>query len=357
VTGLLNRGYHVTDTLVVDRRLGEGAFAEVYRVRHAHLGPQALKIFKRVASVEGTKALLGEAQLLSTLGHPNIIRVFDANTVRTPEGLRGYFTMEYIPGGNLEQLIKEHRPAVPTEIVITVLEQIAEGLAIAHDQTPPVLHRDVTLANILVGREDTGPRVRISDFGLAKRADPLTRLAAAQGTYAFMAPEVLRNEGYSCASDVWSVGTIAYLLLTNRFPFDDDGPFPWFSRTGFSRGPLPPSSYNPEVDAELDRVVLAALETDQRDRPATARVLADALRERRAAARDDRTPPSRAEPATTVPPCERARRLAEAAIALSRVPGELAHAADLMEEAIDTASAYRRLHQFRIELWRRGVTL
>lgn len=352
---LLNPGDHVSGTLVIDRQLGEGAFAEVYRVRHAHLGRQALKLFKRVASVEETKVMLGEAELLSTLGHPNIVRVFDANTVRTSEGLRGFFTMEYIPGGNLEQLITEHRHAVPTDVVIQVTEQIAAGLAVAHDQTPAIVHRDMTLANILVGREETGVRVRVSDFGLAKRADPFTQLASAQGTFAFMAPEVLRNEGYSCASDVWSVGTIVYLLLTNRFPFDDGKPFASYSPARFNRRLLPPSSYNSDVDPELDRIVMAMLEKDPRDRPATAGVLADALRARRAARGATAAPPPRTVPA--VSPDERARGLAESAIALSRVPGELDRAADLMEEAIDTAPALRRRYQHKVELWRRGVTM
>lgn len=163
--------------------------------------------------------MLDEARLLSTLGHPNIVRLFDANTVRTPEGLRGFFTMEYVAGGSLERLAAAHKSMVPRDLVAEVMTQIASGLAVAHDQDPPIVHRDVTLANVLIGYDGTGMRVRVSDFGLAKRADPFTHLASAQGTYAFMAPEVMRNQGYSCASDVWSVGVIAYLLLTNRFPF------------------------------------------------------------------------------------------------------------------------------------------
>ncbi|WP_069622415.1 serine/threonine-protein kinase [Streptomyces niveus] len=278
---LLVSGDRVSDTLVIDRSLGEGAFAEVHRVRHEYLGWQAMKLFKRVASKEETVRMLDEARLLSTLGHPNIVRVFDANTVRTPEGVRGFFTMEYVAGGSLERLAAAHKSMVPRDLVAEVVTQIASGLAVAHDQDPPIVHRDVTMANVLVGYDGTGMRVRVSDFGLAKRADPFTHLASAQGTYAFMAPEVMRNQGYSCASDVWSVGVIAYLLLTNRFPFHQGGEeFSSFSFGRFNRSLLPPSSYNDEVDAELDRIVLAMLELDPQNRPATAQVLGDALRER-----------------------------------------------------------------------------
>ncbi|WP_405796724.1 serine/threonine-protein kinase [Streptomyces sp. NBC_01506] len=382
---LLVSGDRVSDTLVIDRPLGEGAFAEVHRVRHEYLGWQAMKLFKRVASLEETRRMLDEARLLSTLGHPNIVRLFDANTVRTPEGLRGFFTMEYVAGGSLERLAAAHKSMVPRDLVAEVMTQIASGLAVAHDQDPPIVHRDVTLANVLIGYDGTGMRVRVSDFGLAKRADPFTHLASAQGTYAFMAPEVMRNQGYSCASDVWSVGVIAYLLLTNRFPFHQGGEeFSSFSFGRFNRSLLPPSSYNDEVDADLDRIVLATLELDPQNRPATAQFLADALRER-AESMAGAAPPggaahsgapgasrtagetpgetgeTPARPATTKrpvrPPTERARRLAEEALVLARSPGELDRAADLMEEAVNLSPYLRDRYLSKLTLWRRGVMM
>ncbi|MGW6508683.1 serine/threonine-protein kinase [Streptomyces niveus] len=379
---LLVSGDRVSDTLVIDRSLGEGAFAEVHRVRHEYLGWQAMKLFKRVASKEETVRMLDEARLLSTLGHPNIVRVFDANTVRTPEGVRGFFTMEYVAGGSLERLAAAHKSMVPRDLVAEVVTQIASGLAVAHDQDPPIVHRDVTMANVLVGYDGTGMRVRVSDFGLAKRADPFTHLASAQGTYAFMAPEVMRNQGYSCASDVWSVGVIAYLLLTNRFPFHQGGEeFSSFSFGRFNRSLLPPSSYNDEVDAELDRIVLAMLELDPQNRPATAQVLGDALRERavglggggavfwvggrgasgglwgRGGSAGSANAAGSAKAAVNRPPTQRARRLAEEALELARSPGELDRAADLMEEAVNLSPYLRDLHLSKLTLWRRGVMM
>lgn len=359
---LLSAGDRITDTLVIDRLLGEGAFAEVHRVRHEYLGYQALKLFKRVASQDETHAMLDEARLLSTLGHANIVRVFDANTVRTPEGLRGFFTMEYVPGGNLLDLAVRHRRTVPTALVVEIMEQIADGVAVAHDQDPPIVHRDLTLANALVGYDGTALRVRVSDFGLARRADPLTRLASAQGTVAFMAPEVQNNQGYSCASDVWSVGTVAYWLLTDRFPFDDGG-FSSFSPRRFGRGIVPPSNYNDDVDQELDRIILATLELEPGNRPASARVLAEALRDRRRRLnreqRDSRGSRESGQftSSLTGPQGERGRRLAEAALVLSKLPGELDRAADLMEEAIRLWPPLREIHLHRLQLWRKGVVM
>ncbi|GAA3758539.1 hypothetical protein GCM10022225_49920 [Plantactinospora mayteni] len=334
---------------MVDRLLGEGAFAEVHRVRHEYLGWQAMKVFKRVASLDETRTLLEEARLLSTLGHPNIVRVFDAGTVRTPQGVRGFFTMEYVAGGSLERLIRAHAPTLPVALAVEAAEQIAAGLTAAHEQDPPILHRDLTLANILVGYDGSGLRIRISDFGLAKRADPFTMLASAQGTFAFMAPEVLRREGYSRASDVWSVGTIVYLLLTNRLPYDDGRPLSSYSPGRFARAPLPPSRYHPEVDPELDRILLSTLEVDPADRLASAGVLAAALRDRRLGGAPAR---SQGEPAQA-----RAVRLATEALALARHAGQLDRATSLMAEALDLSPDLRARYLPKLTLWRRGVTM
>ena len=278
---LLRAGDRVGERLVVDRMLGEGAFAEVYRVDHDILGRQALKLFKRAASPVTTHRRLAEARLLSQLVHPNIVRVFDAGTVATPEGVRGWFTTEYVAGGSLERLVRAHRPAVPTPLAVEVLEQMAAGLTVAHSRRPPIVHRDVTLANVLVGYDADGLRVRLSDFGLARHADPATGRVGPQGTYAFMAPEVLRGQGCSCASDVWSLGVVAYRLLTNVFPYEGDPPFDPRSTLRFRSRLLPPSAYNGEVDPELDRLVVAMLRLRPEDRPADAGEVARALRRRR----------------------------------------------------------------------------
>ena len=352
---LLSTGDRVSDTLVIDRLLGEGAFAEVHRVKHEFLGWQAMKLFKRVASLAETRRMLEEARLLSTLGHPNIVRLFDASTVSTPEGVRGYFTMEYVAGGSLEVLQNAHRRSVPVDLVAEVIEQMASGLAIAHSQKPPILHRDITLANVLVGYDESGLRIRLSDFGLAKRADPFTLLASAQGTYAFMAPEVLRNQGYSCAGDVFSVGTIAYLLLTGRLPYDPrGGSITTYSAARYNTPPLPPSSYNPEVDAALDTIILNTLSAEVPTRTPDAGALENALRVRRLSGTSSGSARTESSPES---PTTEALQLAEEALRLVLELGRLEKAADLMEEAVNLSPQLRELYLGKLTLWRRGVTM
>lgn len=366
---LLQSGTRLTDTLVVDRMLGEGAYAEVHRVRHRFLGWQALKLFKRVTSYRETAAALEEARLLSTLGHPNIVRVFDANTVETEQGYRGFFTMEYVAGGSLADLVRAYQPAVPVDVAVEIVAQIATGLAVAHDHDPPIVHRDLIPQNVLVGYDAAGMRVRISDFGLAKAVDPRTLLGSAQGTIAYLAPEVLRGEGYSVAADVWSVGVIAYLLLTNHFPYDpfpyeERGPEPGWARRQ-ERPPQPPSRFNPDVGAELEQVVLAALEIDTRTRFVDARALADAVSAARrrpgptAGAPVTDTSPGAGTPTAVLPdrtPAD-ALHVADEALALARQPNRLQEAADLMEVAVNLSPLVRRRYLSQLMLWRRGVTL
>jgi serine/threonine protein kinase len=356
---LLSSGTRINETLVVDRLLGEGAYAEVHRVRHEFLGWQAMKLFKRVATLNETHAMLDEARLLSTLGHPNIVRLFDANTLETADGRRGYFTMEYIAGGSLQRLVRVHRgTSVPLNVAVQVIEQIAAALVVAHEQSPPILHRDLTLANVLVGYDGTGMRVRLSDFGLSKRADPLTHLASAQGTYAFMAPEVQRREGYSCAGDVWSLGTIAYLLLTNNHPYHDGSPFHTYSVHRYREAPLAPSRFNESVDEELDRIVLAALAVDPTVRTPNAIILAEQLRVRREAGTSNTAPaPPVATPTGSSLREERAQALAERARDLAKTPSTLQDAADVMEEAVTLSPAVRARYLHLLTLWRRGVMM
>ncbi|WP_280272443.1 serine/threonine-protein kinase [Nocardia wallacei] len=365
---LLREGQRIGGTYEVERFLGEGAFAEVYRVRHRILGRQAMKVFKRTGTAAENEDMLGEAIMLSQMGHPNIIRVFDANTVTTARGECGYFTMEYIAGGNLQSFWTSHRERfVPVADSVRILQQISEGLAVAHSAQPPIIHRDLTPQNILVGYDPAGLRARISDFGLAKRINPLTLLASTRGTLAFKSPESLLDpNGDSRAGDVWAIGTIAYLLLTDTLPYDDgahdDGRAAAFFGTQRRRPPRPPHELNAEVDEELDRIVLAALDPDATARTPDAGALAMQFESRRdragggseAARLSQHT--SKTVLGNRSPADERhAERLAERALTLARQAATLPEAADVMEEAFGRSPRLREAYEGRLRLWRKGV--
>jgi serine/threonine-protein kinase len=363
---LLQEGHRIGDTYEVERFLGEGAFAEVYRVKHRFLGRQAMKVFKAPGMTqEEIVTSLGEAVLLSRLGHPNIIRVFDASVLEARGGKYGYFTMEYVAGGSLDQFWRSFGPRfMPVATVIELTRQICRGLAIAHAEKPPIVHRDIKPQNVLVGYEADGLRVRISDFGLAKRANPLTLLVSAKGTLCFKAPEAFEDyKSDSCAGDVWAVGTTMYLLLTDRFPFA-------MPETGdidprcFQQAPIPPSRLNALVDTALDQLVLRCVQTNPKQRyPDATAVLSEV--ERWAAGTHDRpvTKPTSADTSKAAlgahSPAneELARAKAKAAFKLARETGRLNEAADLLEEALNKSPSVRSEYESQVKLWRRGILM
>jgi len=152
---LLQEGENIKGTYEVERFLGEGAFAEVYHVRHKFLGRQAMKLFKHVGMTQNEiEEILSEAILLSRIGHPNIVRVFDANVFESPHSTCGYFTMENVSSGSLYKFWCSHGASfIPIETTIDIMCQVCRGLAVAHDEDPPIIHRDIKPQNILIGYE------------------------------------------------------------------------------------------------------------------------------------------------------------------------------------------------------------
>ena len=364
---LLEEGQILRDTYEVERFLGEGAFAEVYRVKHRFLGRQAMKVFKRVGmSLDDINDMLGEAILLSRIGHPNIVRVFDANVIESNRGVCGYFTMENVSGGSLEKFWHSHGAnLVPIETTLDLMKQVCRGIAQAHRESPPIIHRDIKPQNILVGYEADGLRARASDFGLAKKVNPLTLLATAAGTLSFKPPEIFTQEkSDSCAGDVWAIGTTLYLLLTDKLPFPLPADATWDAPDLFDGSFLPPSDINPDANNALDRIVLKALEKRPEARYATAKELLDAL---------EQWKPGAPEPvsATYFPSSEASKTVlgafspvneksAESLVERAfkaRQAGRLAEAADLMEEAFNKSQKLRTKYAHQVKLWRCGISM
>jgi len=365
---LLQEGQIIRGTYEVERFLGEGAFAEVFRVRHRFLGRQALKIFKTVGLTVGEiEVMLGEAIILSQLGHPNIIRVYDANTTETSLGTFGFFTMEYVGGGSLEQFWKSHGAQfVPVKSAVEIIQQICQGLAVAHDESPPIIHRDIKPQNILVGYDAGGLRARLSDFGLAKRVNPLTMFASARGTLAFKPPEAFAQQPKdSAAGDVWALGSTLYLMLTDRLPYGQIGDFDSADYTRFSEPLIVPSRLNVQVDPGLDQIVFRALSIDAAKRYANARALLEALNrwkprtgpaEKTAVLGESDSQKSALGPQASLD-LAKAKTMAEKALRLARDGGRLSEAADLMEEAFNLSPDLRAKYENLVKAWRRGIAM
>jgi len=364
---ILEEGQQIRDTYGVERFLGEGAFAEVYRVQHRFLGRQAMKVLKTPGMTVGEiEQMLGEALLLSRIGHPNIIRVFDANTLELPGGQYGFFTMEYVAGGNLDRLWRSYRDGLmPVELAMEVMRQVCAGIAVAHSEEPPVVHRDIKPQNILVGYDGTGLRIRVSDFGLAKRVNPLTLLVSAKGTLSFKPPESFENQD-SPAADVWALGTTLYLLLTDTLPYPELDERDVADAKRFVRPLRPASVYNLAVDPSLDSILSRCLTRNPTERYPDATALLDDLKRWRPGRPDiSSSPTASAQPGEgkramgmrSPTDASAAHDMVRRALTMAKNPGSLMSAADLLEEAINKAPELRESYQTQLELWRRGVCM
>lgn len=363
---ILREGQRIRDTYVVERFLGEGAFAEVYRIEHRFLGRQAMKVLKAEGmTTDEIEGLLGEAVLLSRIGHPNIVRVFDANVLDVRGTHFGYFTMEYVAGGSLGDYWRSYQDRfMPVKEAVGILKQTCAGLSAAHAENPPIVHRDIKPQNILIGYDGAGLRVRLSDFGLAKRVNPLTLLASSRGTLSFKPPESLEDAD-SCAADVWALGTTLYLLLTDTLPHPHLSTRDVSSAERFLRPLRPAALYNITVDAALDGIISRCLARDPGERYPNAQSLLADLQSWSPSdpAHDSNhqsdTTKSAKHALGTPSPVDKVAAAAAVREALNkaREPGQLMSAADILEEALNKDPDLRERYEPQVKLWRRGVCM
>ena len=359
---ILDIGCKIKETYEIEKFLGEGAFAEVYRVKHRFLGRQSMKVFKKVGMTEShILKMLSEAILLSKIGHPNIIRVYDANVIETDAGYVGYFTMEYVAGGNLQNFWSSHeKTLLPFEMALDIIKQIARGVDIAHKQSPPIIHRDIKPQNILVGYEGDGLRARVSDFGLAKEVSALTLMATVAGTVAYKPPEAFEDlKSDSCSSDVWSIVTTLYFLLTNKLPYNFGESFGVGIKIGENLNLINASDLNPYVDKKMDLIIKKGLHFDPKMRFQTAGDLLEALSNYKDSGVFDSSKDKSEEIKIEVSPkvlSELSLQIRDKAFQL-KDDGKLNEAADLLEEGFKRDSLLRERYVGIVKLWRSGISM
>ena len=262
------------------RRIGSGGMGEVYLAEHQLLKrPCALKLV-RPGAVAGPRALgrfEREVRLTATLSHPNTVEIYDYG--RGEDGTY-YYVMEYLPGLSLADLVERHGPVPPARAVY-LLRQVCGALREAH--AAGLIHRDIKPSNIFAARRGGMDDVaKLLDFGLVRPAtaarDPaLSDEGQILGTPRFMSPEqAAGGRELDERSDLYSLGAVAYYLLTGRPPFG--------ARSGIgvliahARDPVPPPSrLRPGIPEDLERVVLRCLAKEPAGRFPGAEALERAL--------------------------------------------------------------------------------
>ena len=254
------------------RELGRGGMGVVLEAWSEHLGrPVALKLLLPGAALDVELVLRLRREIAATarLQHPHLVAVLDAGEV----GGAPWVALELVEGEPLSTRLAREG-ALPEREVARVGRALADALACAHDHG--VLHRDLKPGNVLLDRQG---RPRLSDFGLARLLDGEGRLTAtgvALGTPAYMAPEQAEGGRVDARTDVYGLGALLYELLTGARPFT--GPDPLVVLQGvLRRPPVRPRELRPEVDRELEALVLACLEKVPDRRPPDARTVRDRL--------------------------------------------------------------------------------
>ena len=308
----------------IERRVGGGATSDVFLATQLSLGrPVALKILKDELARDETylRRFLQEARATARLEHPNIVRVYEVGVAtlggktrrdfsvetfgdganEATAGLGGekikksrrfgrrrrfgesaktyrFIAQEYVDGMSLQRFLRRGaRASIPQ--TFSALEQIAAALKRAADAG--VVHRDVKPENVLL---DANGTIKVVDFGLARldgnvgaTAATLTRTGFAMGTPLYMSPEQARGGKIDSRSDIYSLGIVAYRMLTGTAPFNGDAPLAVILKH-LNERPRPIEELRPDAPPALIALIRRMIEKKPSDRPESPDVLLDALR-------------------------------------------------------------------------------
>ncbi len=250
------------------RLLGAGGMGQVYLAEHQLLKrPCAIKVIRpgQSADPQAVARFEREVQTTATLTHPNTIEIYDYG--HTDDGTF-YYVMEYLPGLSMADLVARHGP-LPAERVIYLLRQACDALRKAH--SAGLIHRDIKPGNIFVAeRGGVYDVVKLLDFGLAKGSDnstgsQITQEGTVAGSPMFMSPEQALGQPSDARGDIYSLGAVAYFLLTGHPPFQ--GKTAMELIVAHARDPVAPlTQLRAELPADLERLVLRCLAKDPEER-------------------------------------------------------------------------------------------
>ena len=263
---------------IVDK-LGAGGMGEVFLGHDSRLQRRvALKCLAAAPAAAESDRILREARAVARLNHPNIAAVYDI----LEQDDRRFIVMEYVEGESLSARLRRGAPSAAE--IRSVGRQLASALAAAHAQG--VVHRDLKPANVMIARDGT---IKVLDFGVAKLSAPAastkdatglaildSTLAGNPGTPVYMSPEQLFDRPIDGRSDLYSAGVILYEMSTGRRPYSETGAVAL--ALAMSKAPPPyPRSIVPSIPADLEVVIMRALERDPERRFQSAQEFEQAL--------------------------------------------------------------------------------
>ena len=265
----LTTGFLLNGRYLIERELGRGGMGIVYLAhdQQIHNRPVVVKVLLEEAYRDEYIKIKfrQEMEALSRLDHPGIVGLLD--TGETKEGVP-FLVMQFVEGVSLRSILTAS--GMDVERAMALIAQIAEALSAAHQRG--VLHRDLKPENIMIQSPGPGEKVKIIDFGLAKvfnsQVAQSTKAPNVIGSFSYMAPEQLMAQPVSAASDLYSLGVIAYEMLTGRRPHMPDSMFQLMEmlRAGVK---VKPEDLRPSVPPAVSSVVLKSLSYEPANRQAS----------------------------------------------------------------------------------------
>ena len=257
------------------KRLAVGGMAEIYLARQTGLqGFEKLVVVKIILpnladDQKFVGMFLDEARLAATLNHPNVVQVYDLGQEKGAY----YIAMEFIAGQDLTAVVKKAKKAVGNisiDVAGRIIANAAEALQYAHTlkdnmgRPLNLVHRDVSPSNILVSYSGA---TKLVDFGIAKAEsqNAKTQAGTLKGKYSYMSPELIRGQPIDGRNDVFALGIVFYEVLVGRRLFRRETELAIIHDILEGKVP-PPSKLRPEIPAEIDKIVMKAIEKDVKNR-------------------------------------------------------------------------------------------
>jgi serine/threonine-protein kinase len=245
----------------LEEELGQGGMSTVYRGEDTALGRTvAVKVLHEhlAKKAENRERFRREARAIASLSHPNILDVYDFSS---EDDERSFIVMEYIPGHNLREFVDAYG-APPPEVAALICIEIAKALEHAHDHG--IIHRDLKPENVMISDEG---EIKLMDFGIAHviDAETMTKTGSLLGSPAHMAPELIDSGRVDERADIFSLGTVLYLLTTGELPFCGSNA-PQVLRAVMECRYDEPEFVNPKVGHRIGQIVERALQKDPNER-------------------------------------------------------------------------------------------
>jgi serine/threonine-protein kinase len=256
----------------IEAKLGRGGFGTVYTARHRVLGrPAAIKVLHQelLRSADAVERFADEARIVNRIRHPSIVDVYEFGQL--PDG-RPYLVMEPLSGQDLATRLDAG--PVPPDAALAILGELASALAAGH--ATGVVHRDVKPENVFLLAGE-GHRVKLLDFGIAKATGPAdadqarTRTGVMIGSPRYAAPEQAGGKPVTPASDVYSLGVLAFRLFCGRVPFEGQTVVDTLA-LHLHAEPPDPRTLCPSIPQDLRTLILAMLDKSAQRRPTLPRV-------------------------------------------------------------------------------------